>query len=86
MSLPLSYTSQTTFVMHYSETLCDTIELTHKNLPFVSNIECGTLMFHEVESMRYTTNVLDSVVLVNPNIDNEEKTNFNIYYRVTDGE
>ena len=43
-------------------------------------------MFHEVESMRYTTNVLDSVVLVNPNIDNEEKTNFNIYYRVTDGE
>ena len=86
MSLPLSYTNQTTYVMHYSATLRDTIELTHKNLPYVSNIECGTLMFYEVEAMRYTTNVLDSVVLVNPKIDNEEKTNFNIYYRASDGE
>ena len=86
MSLPLSYTNQTTFVMHYTETLRDTIELTHKNLPFVKDIECGTMMFHQVESMRYTTNVLDSVVLVNPNINNEEKTNFNIYYRTADNE
>ncbi|MBE6276464.1 MAG: hypothetical protein E7096_09025 [Bacteroides sp.] len=84
MSLPLSYTEQTTYVMHYSETLRDTIELTHKNIPFVKDIECGAMMFHQVESMRYTTNVLDSVVLVNPDINNEEKTNFNIYYRTAD--
>lgn len=86
MSLPLSYTDQTTYVMHYSETLRDTIEVTHKNIPFVKDIECGTMMFHEVENMRYTTNVLDSVVLVNPQIDNEEKTNFYIYYRTDDDE
>lgn len=86
MSLPLSYTSQTTFVMHYTENLRDTIELTHKNIPFVKDIECGPMMFHQVESMQYTTNVLDSVVLVNPNINNEEKTNFYIYYRTADDE
>ena len=86
MSLPLSYTNQTTFVMHYTETLRDTIELTHKNIPYVKDIECGSMMFHEVESMQYTTNVLDSVVLVNPNINNEEKTNFYIYYRTADDE
>lgn len=86
MSVPLSYTERTTYVMHYSETLRDTIELTHKNIPFVKDIECGTMMFHQVESMHYTTNVLDSVVLVNPEIDNEEKTNFNIYYRTADDE
>ena len=43
-------------------------------------------MHYEVESIRYTTNALDSVTIVNPRIDNEEKTNFYIYYRVTDAE
>lgn len=86
MSLPLSFTNQTTYVMHYSETMRDTIEITHKNIPFVSDIECGTMMHYFVESYRYTTNALDSVVLINPEITNEERKNFNIYYRASDSE
>ena len=82
MSLPLSYTNRTTYVMHYTETIRDTIELTHKNIPFVSDIECGTMMFYKVESVKYTTYALDSVVIINPDINNEEKKNFNIYFRV----
>lgn len=83
MSLPLSYTPKTTFVMHYTERMRDTIEITHQNIPYLSNIECGTMMFYKVESIRYTTNHLDSIVIVNPDINNEEKRNFNIYYTVT---
>ena len=86
MSLPLSYTNKTTYVMHYTETLRDTIEVRHKNIPFVSDIECGTLMHYQVEGYRYTTNALDSVVLINPEITHEEKKNFNVYYRVTESE
>ena len=86
MSVPLSYTHKTTYVMHYTELMRDTIEVTHKNIPFVSNIECGTMMFYQIESLRYTTNALDSVVLINPEITNEEKTNFNIYYRTSDAD
>lgn len=86
MSLPLSYTNRTTYVMHYTETIRDTIELTHKNIPFVSDIECGTMMFYKVESVKYTTYALDSVVIINPNINNEEKKNFNIYFRVDTNE
>lgn len=86
MSVPLSYTNQTTYVMHYNETLRDTIWITHKNIPYVSDIECGAMMFYHVEKMDYTTNVLDSVTLVNPEINNEEKKNFNIYYRTADTE
>ena len=81
MSVPLSYTDQTTYVIHYSETMRDTIELKHKSLPFVSDIECPAMMFFEVEDVRYTTNALDSVKLVNPKITNEERINFYIYYR-----
>ena len=73
MSVPLSYTDRTTYVMHYNETLRDTIRIIHKNIPYVSDIECGAMMFYHVEKMEYTTNVLDSVILVNPDINNEEK-------------
>ena len=86
MSVPLSYTDRTTYVIHYSETMRDTIELKHKNIPFVSDIECPAMMFFEVEDVRYTTNALDSVKLVNPKITNEERINFYIYYRAASAE
>ena len=83
ISLPLGHTNKTTYVIHYTKLMRDTIVLTHQNIPFISNIECGTMLFYNVESVSYTTNALDSVVLVNANITNEEKKNFNIYYRVS---
>lgn len=86
MSLPLSYTDETTYVIHYTEVMRDTIKLKHKNIPFVNDIECGAMMFYDVENMQYTTNALDSVIIVNPRITNEETTNFNIYYRASDTE
>ena len=86
MSVPLSYTDRTTYVIHYTETMRDTIELKHKSLPFVSDIECPAMMFFEVEDVRYTTNALDSVKLVNPKITNEERINFYIYYRAASAE
>ncbi len=84
MSLPLSYASKTTYVLHYTETMTDVIEVTHRNIPYLENIECGTMMFYEVEGVTYTTNHLDSVVIINPSITNEETRNFVIYYRISD--
>ena len=86
MSVPLSYTNQTAYVIHYTEAMRDTIVLKHKNIPFVSDIECPALMFYEVEDMTYTTNALDSVKLVNARITYEEAINFHIYYRATSAE
>ena len=86
MSVPLSYTDQTAYVIHYTETMRDTIVLKHKNIPFVSDIECPALMFYEVEGMTYTTHALDSVKLVNARITYEEAINFHIYYRATGAE
>ena len=43
-------------------------------------------MKYEVQEVKYTTNALDSVKTVNPQITHEETTNFYIYYRVADAE
>lgn len=84
LSLPLSYSNKTTYIIHYTDLLMDKIEVTHRPIPFVSEIECGVLMFHEIESIQYTTNALDSVVIVNKDITNEERTNFHIYYTIAE--
>lgn len=73
MSLPLSYTSKTTYVLHYTEKMRDTITLIHQNIPYLQNIECGTMMFYKVEDIKYTTYNLKSIEIVNSDINNEEK-------------
>lgn len=40
------------------------------------------MMFYKVEDIKYTTYNLKSIETVNPDINNEEKKNFNIYYVV----
>jgi hypothetical protein len=81
LSLPLSYTTQTTYILHYTELMKDEITVRHRNIPFVSDIDCGTMMFYEIESIDYTTNAIDSIVVKNADINNEEKQNFIIYFR-----
>ena len=81
MQLPLSYTNtEDTFIVHLSETLFDTIYVTHQNIPYFTNLDCGTMMFYNVTNTSFTQHVLDSLTITNPNIDNNEKENFKIYY------
>ena len=79
-SLPLSYADKTRFVLVYSAESTDTITVEHRNIPYFMNIDCGTMMFYEVTRVSTTRHAIDSIVLTNPNIDNNEKENFKIYY------
>ena len=80
LSLPLSYADETRFVLRYSETEADTVTVRHRNIPHFLNIDCGTMMFHEVTHVSTTRHAIDSIVLTNPNIDNYEKENVKIYF------
>lgn len=80
-SLPLSYTSNTTtFIFHYSETERDTLWVSHQNIAHFVSMECGTTMFHHLDSVRCTYNIIDSIAISNPEIDNNEKENIRIFY------
>ena len=81
ISLPLSYTApQTTFVLHYSRLLQDTIRLTHENSPHFISTDCGIAMFHKLTNITYTQILIDSIRLVNSDVNDYEKENYRIYY------
>lgn len=84
LSVPLSYGTQTRFILSYNRRPRDVITINHRNIPYFMNLDCGTMMFYEVTSAESTSRMLDSLVITNPNIDNNEKENFKIYFTVTD--
>lgn len=86
--LPLSYANQTRFIFVYrglNESFRgeDTIDIYHNNIPYFTNLDCGTMMFYTITQTQTTHHRLDSLVVTNSNIDNYDKENFKIYYTVT---
>lgn len=82
LTLPLSYGDQTRFILSYNGRSRDVITVSHRNIPYFMNLDCGTMMFYEVTGAESTTRMLDSLVITNPNIDNNEKENFKIYFTI----
>lgn len=81
ISLPLSYISDTTtFILHYSRFLRDTIEVFHENYPHFISMDCGISMFYHLKGIDNTSILIDSIQLVNPDINDNEKDNYRIYY------
>ena len=83
--VPLSYTDETQFIIDYDGQQQDYITVKHRNIPYFLNIDCGTMMFHEVTDVTASQGI-DSILITNPNIDNYEKENFKIYFTVADNQ
>lgn len=86
-SIPLSYADHTRLIFSYSSLGAafkgtDTVTVTHRNIPYFTNLDCGSMMFYEITKATFTRHRLDSVVVTNPNIDNNEKENIKIYFTV----
>lgn len=86
VELPVSYSAPTdTLVFQFTDTLRrkreDTIWISKENVPHYESPECPASMFHRVTSVRHTLRLIDSVTIVNPNIDYNVSENFKIYFR-----
>jgi hypothetical protein len=83
--LPLSYTHEKdTFIVHYTERMIDSIFVTHANIPHFLSMDCGTGMYHTIEAVSSTHNAIDSLSIVNPNVDYETKENIKLYFTTTE--
>lgn len=81
ITLPFNYVGEETmFVLVYTRDLRDTLWIEHENIPYFTSMDCGISMFYQIKGVRASTNGLDSVILRNPEINDNEKENFQIYY------
>lgn len=87
--MPLRIDADTTqYVIHYdmralsSLRYNDTLTFVYRRYPFFISGDCGVVFKYYIDAMYHTANVLDSAVLVNKEVNNEEQETIRLYYYV----
>ncbi len=86
VELPVSHAAATdTLIFHFTDTAGrtrrDTIWMDKENIPHYESPTCPASMFHHATAVRWTRLLVDSVSIVNPNINYNVAENFKIYFR-----
>lgn len=84
-SLPMSYEHERdTLLFVLTDTLgktsIDTTVISKTNTPHFESVDCPARFFHTIKEIKTTHHRIDSIVIANPNVDNEEKENLLIYF------
>lgn len=85
LSLPLSYDHDVDeFLFAFTDTTgtttIDTVRIAKTNQSHFESVDCTPQFWHNITGVSTTHNVLDSVTINNPNVDNDQtKTHINIY-------
>ena len=67
----------------------DRLVFRYEAIPYFAGSECGAMLFYRITSLEYTTNIIDSVVIVAADsiVTNADLPTVNIYFRTaTEGE
>lgn len=88
ISLPMRSTKDnTTWVFGYKwkylagGTLTDTLSFDYESTPYFASEECGVIYRYRITELRYTTNLIDSIVMVDSLITNVDTEQVKIYFR-----
>lgn len=85
--LPISHSHpEDELVFHFigdSIHLTDTLWIAKEDYPHFESVDCNASYFHKLTSIRHTHNYLDSVVIVNPSVTNDDQVvHVNIYPKI----
>ena len=87
-SLPISYSQpQDVFYFEMKDTVTkavayDTVMVTKEDKLHFESADCSPSYFHKITSVSSTHNVIDSVVIINPDVNYDtSKKHFRIYFR-----
>lgn len=88
ISLPMRSTKEsTTWELGYKwkylarGTMADTISFDYESMPYFASEECGVIYRYHITHMRYTTHLVDSIILVDSLITNIDTEQIKIYFR-----
>ena len=85
MTLPVSYYAPCdTLILTLSDTLglsaTDTIWIEKVSTPHTDDPSCPIHIWHKVTSVRSTDNIIDTIIVVNPDINYDGNENFHLYF------
>ena len=86
-SLQISYTNpEDTLIFYivdsYHQETLDTVFLKKENIPHFESVDCAAHFFHRLTAVRSTHSGIDSIAIVNPNVNyDQSKTHLNIYFK-----
>lgn len=81
LMLPMSYTNECdTVIFGYGESIADTLYVAHQNILYYQSMECGTIMYHKLEEVKYTKRLIDSVAIVHNFVKFDANENVRIYF------
>lgn len=85
--LPMSYDSPAdTLYFRFSGeewAATDTVWVDKLNIAHFENPDCATSMWHTVTSIESTHHVIRNIAIVNPNVNYDQNTTFQVYLRST---
>jgi hypothetical protein len=89
-TLQISYTDPEDVFILYLRTqeensYLDTFRIKKENYPHFESVDCQASFFHELKSVRHTTNAIDSIIIKNTTVDYDTKTvHFYLYPKSDD--
>ena len=87
-NLPISHTHpEDELVFHFigeKVHIVDTLWIAKEDDPHFESVDCNTGYFHKLTAIRHTHNCLDSVVIVNPSVTNDDQVvHVHIYPKIS---
>lgn len=61
--------------------LADTVSMKFERMPWFAGEECGAMFKYKITELRYTQNLIDSVIIADSTVVNIDQANLNIYFR-----
>lgn len=82
--------SSTSFRFHYdypsqgldNPEFDDIVTFRYSSTPYFASEECGAYYIYTIEDVEYTTHLIDSVVVIDPVINNVELERIKVYFRI----
>jgi hypothetical protein len=81
LQIPMSYTNTCdTVTYNYESGFSDTLFISHENIPYYISMECGTVMYHRINSVGHTRNMIDSIAIAQNFVNFDGNENLKVYF------
>ena len=79
--LPLSPASETSEFVFAIAAYKDTISFTYETKTYLESIECGFISNFSINSLKYSQNIIDTIVLIKNEVTIEDEDHVKIFFK-----